>query len=229
MNVVVRDMTLPSLIDRASKALLGARSSAEILEARDMASVAYTTAKAMARIGKAKNAHDAVVAAAHRAQADALEIEAGAKRRLADEYDAAQERGEVSPHGGRHTPTFPEGKLASAEDVGLSHKVIYEARKLRDAEQRSPGKTRSALDALLEEGKEPTKAALRRKILREDGEYEFSSKELSARDRGSFLLRAQEAKGFAFYKGKVDAKLVEFARGTATAWCELVETLEKQL
>jgi hypothetical protein len=32
---------------------------------------------------------------AHRAQADALEIEAGAKRRLADEYDAAQERGEV--------------------------------------------------------------------------------------------------------------------------------------
>ena len=30
-----------------------------------------------------------------RAQADALEIEAGAKRRLAVEYDAAQERGEV--------------------------------------------------------------------------------------------------------------------------------------
>ena len=31
------------------------------------------------------------IAAAHRAQADALEIEAGAKRRLADEYDAAQD------------------------------------------------------------------------------------------------------------------------------------------
>jgi hypothetical protein len=30
-----------------------------------------------------------------RAQADAIEIEAGAKRRLADEYDAAHERGEI--------------------------------------------------------------------------------------------------------------------------------------
>jgi hypothetical protein len=37
-----------------------------------------------------------MAAAVHRAQADALEIEAKAKRRLADEYDAAQERGEVA-------------------------------------------------------------------------------------------------------------------------------------
>ncbi|MEY9532152.1 hypothetical protein [Sinorhizobium fredii] len=36
------------------------------------------------------------IAAAHRAQADALEIESTAKRRLADAYDAAQERGEVA-------------------------------------------------------------------------------------------------------------------------------------
>ena len=36
-----------------------------------------------------------MVAAAFRAQADALEIEALAKRRLADEYDAPQERGEL--------------------------------------------------------------------------------------------------------------------------------------
>jgi hypothetical protein len=34
--------------------------------------------------------------AAFRAQADALEIEALAKRRLADEYDAEQKRGEVA-------------------------------------------------------------------------------------------------------------------------------------
>ena len=39
--------------------------------------------------------HDTVVAAAHRAQADALEIEAGAKRRLADECDGAQQRGRL--------------------------------------------------------------------------------------------------------------------------------------
>jgi hypothetical protein len=41
----------------------------------------------------------ALIAAAHRAQADALEIEAQAKRRLADEYDAAQDRGEVAVRG----------------------------------------------------------------------------------------------------------------------------------
>ena len=48
------------------------------------------------RFQRAKAAHDDLIAATHRAQADALEIEALAKRRLADEYDAAQERGEVA-------------------------------------------------------------------------------------------------------------------------------------
>jgi hypothetical protein len=44
--------------------------------------------------------NDELIAKAHRAQADALEIEAMAKRRLADEYDAAQLRGEVRKDGG---------------------------------------------------------------------------------------------------------------------------------
>ena len=89
-------LALTALIDRASAALAGARSAAEILEARDMASVAYDAAKKAARLGNAKRAHDELISAAYRAQADALEIEAQAKRRLADEYDAAQERGEVA-------------------------------------------------------------------------------------------------------------------------------------
>lgn len=38
--------------------------------------------------------------ATHRTQADALEIEARAKRRLADEYDAAQEHGEEPTRAG---------------------------------------------------------------------------------------------------------------------------------
>ena len=37
-------------------------------------------------------------------QADALTIEARAQTRLADEYDAAQERGEVQKHGGQGIP-----------------------------------------------------------------------------------------------------------------------------
>ena len=87
------------LVDRASAALSNARSAAEVLEARDMADFAYDTAKRAARLQKAKGAHDELIAAAHRAQAGALEIEAQAKRRLADEYDTAQQRGELKKVG----------------------------------------------------------------------------------------------------------------------------------
>ena len=83
-------LALPALVDRAAAVLSNARSSAEVLEARDMASVAYDAAKKAARFAKAKNAADSLIAAAHRAQADALTIEAQANGRLADEYDAAQ-------------------------------------------------------------------------------------------------------------------------------------------
>lgn len=59
-----------------------------------------------------------VAAAAHRAQADAVEIEAQANRRLADEYDAAQERGFCVlvlwfRHAGR-TATRPQAAYALA-------------------------------------------------------------------------------------------------------------------
>jgi hypothetical protein len=66
-------------------------------------------------------------------RADALEIGAGAKRRLADEYDAAQERGEVvGRKGGRRTLTDDKG---SSKDVGLSYEQIHEARAVRDGYQ----------------------------------------------------------------------------------------------
>ena len=91
---------LPGLIERAASMLSGAKTAAEVLEAREAAGLAYDIAKRTARLQTAKSAHDDLVAAAHRAQADALEIEAAAKRRLADEYDAAQARGEVKRNGG---------------------------------------------------------------------------------------------------------------------------------
>lgn len=151
--------SLPSLIDRAANALVNARSSAEVLEARDMASVAYDAAKKAARLSKAKGAHDALIAAAHRAQADALEIEAGAKRRLADEYDAAQDRGEVATRADQNL--LPEQKKVSVAEIGLTHKDIHEARIIRDAEEADPGIVRRTLDEKLAAGEEPTKAALR--------------------------------------------------------------------
>ena len=155
---------LPALIDRASKALAGARTSAEILEARDMASVIYDTAKKAARLAKAKGAHDALIAAAHRAQADALEIEAGAKRRLADEYDAAQERGEIVGRKGGGDSTVPQRNAATAADIGLSRKDIHDARQIRDAENADPGIVKRTLDQAINAGKEPTKAKLRKAV-----------------------------------------------------------------
>lgn len=161
MQLTTSSSNLPSLIDRASAVLASARTSAEILEAREIATMAYDMAKRSARLQKAKRAHDELIAATHRAQADALEIEALAKRRLADEYDAAQERGEVST-GGRPKETVPEqnGYVATVEDIGLTRKDIYEARQIRDAEEANPGIVRDTLDSILASGQEPTRAAV---------------------------------------------------------------------
>jgi len=60
-------------------------------------------------------------------------------RRLADEYGAAQERGEVA------RPSKVEG-LATAGDIGLSHRNIHDARAVRDAETADPGIVRRVLD-----------------------------------------------------------------------------------
>ncbi|NEJ95261.1 hypothetical protein G7039_09085 [Rhizobium leguminosarum] len=156
---------LPSLINRAASQLANAVSAAEVLEARHAASLAYDAAKKAARFAKAKGAHDQLIAAAHRAQADALEIEATAKRRLADEYDAAQERGEVAgPSDGDHRRSDRE-RLPTAADIGLSRKDVHEARQIRDAEKADPGVIRRTLDEKIDSGEEPTKAALRKAVV----------------------------------------------------------------
>ncbi|MBD3788631.1 MAG: hypothetical protein IE922_17030 [Sphingomonadales bacterium] len=157
---------LPSLIDRAASMLSGAKTAAEVLEARDMAGFAYDVAKRAARLQRAKSAHDDLVAAAHRAQAHALEIEACAKRRLADEYDAAQARGEVfGAHNGARNRVEGSNAIAATADLGLRRDQIHEARQLRDAEAADPGIVRRALDDRLERGEEPTRAALRKMVV----------------------------------------------------------------
>lgn len=109
---------------------------------------------------------DAADITVYRAQADALEIESMAKRRLADEYDAAQERGEIAK-GSVRTDIVPEQndvRPATAAEIGLSRKEIYEARQIRDAEDAEPGIVRRTLDRLVESGEQPTNAAVRRVI-----------------------------------------------------------------
>lgn len=157
--------TLPVLINRAVEALEAARTSAEVLEARDMARAAYDAAKSAGRIAKAKTAHDSILADVHRAQAHATFIRARAEMRLAEEYDAAQDRGEIARQGQR-TDLIPDGKkVPTPQDVGISPKDIHEGRKLREAESAEPGLIRRSLDAMIERGEEPTRAALKREVI----------------------------------------------------------------
>ena len=160
------DQDLPGLIERAATMLSGAKTAAEVLEAREAAGLAYDIAKRAARLKSAKTAHDDLIAAAHRAQADALEIEAAAKRRLADEYDAAQARGEVAKGSVRTdiVDVSNDVRPATSADLGLRRDQIHEARQLRDAENAEPGIVRRTLDERLEHGEEPTRTALRKMV-----------------------------------------------------------------
>lgn len=159
---LVSQQTLPGLVQQAAQQLASATSAAEVLEARDTARAVYDAAKSAARFAKAKGAADELIAKAHRAQADALEIEAMAKRRLADEYDAAQERGEVKA--ANNAKTTSNAEAVSVADIGLTHKDIHEARQIRDAEEANPGIVRETLDAVLSAGAEPTRAAVNRAV-----------------------------------------------------------------
>jgi hypothetical protein len=157
--------TLPSLIDRATQALANARTAAEVLEARDMARMAYDAAKSFSRMEQAKRAHDTLIAEVYRAQANALAIEARAKMRLAEEYDAAQDRGEVQKLGGQLPRGVDVHNTPSAADLGIRRDEIHEARQFRDAERADPGIIDRTISGMIERGEEPTKAALRREVI----------------------------------------------------------------
>lgn len=152
---------LPALVRSAATKLAAAESSAEVLDARRDATAAYDAAKLAGRMAKAKQAHDEVITAVYRAQADALEIESVAKRRLADEIDAARP---VEARNGGRPKTVPDENGFTAAEVGLTRKEIHEARTVRDAEETDPGVTRRALDEIVQRGEEPTRAALKREI-----------------------------------------------------------------
>ena len=84
--------------------------------------------------------------------------------RLADEYDAAQARGEVKRNGGDRS-SVEDHNTASTADLGLRRDQIHEARQFRDAEAADPGIVRRTLDDRLERGEEPTRAALRKMVV----------------------------------------------------------------
>ena len=157
--------SLPSLVSRAAEVLASATSSAEVLEAKDLASAAYDAAKSAGRMKAVKDAHDDLLVKVYRAQADALIIESQAKSRLADEYDAAQERGEVQKLGGQGKRGVQVSNTPSSDDLGINRREIHEARQVRDAVKAKPDILEKTTDELIEQGLEPTKARIREAVL----------------------------------------------------------------
>lgn len=153
-------------LKRGATFLANATTAAELLEASAAYSAAYDEAKRLNRLAAAKGAHDEVIANIHRAQAEALEGEASAKRLLADAYDAAQPK--EARLGGR-PKTVPDGNGFTAAEAGLSRKAIHEARIIRDAEVAHPGIVKETIDAAVAAGEEPTRAKVRRAALKSAG------------------------------------------------------------
>src|SRR5512134_1173801 len=140
--------SLPALIDRARTRLAEARTSAEVLEARAAAKAALHYAK--------------LLEAANETQADCLSIIKRAELRMADEIDAAQQRGEVAradAHG-RGIQSSVRGadtRPATYEELGLTRQRVAEWRELRDAGE-------SVIDDAIQaaEGRAPTNGDVQR-------------------------------------------------------------------
>lgn len=152
---------LPAIVERA-RALLDA---GDVAAARLLAGEAYARSKRAAKLarrgGERFAAAEQLIAKAHRLQGEALLIEARAKIRLADEWDAAEQAGHTLK--GR-PKSVPDGNAFSAAEAGLSRKEIHDARKLRDAERASPGIIEQAIAGRLEAKLEPSRAAVSRGI-----------------------------------------------------------------
>jgi phage N-6-adenine-methyltransferase len=145
--------TLPVLIDRARGRLAEARTSAEVLEARAAAKAALHYAK--------------LQKAANETQADCLAMIKRAEIRMADEIDAAQQRGEINRKGGNrgnqyvgNPRTSGFGKISYA-DLGLDDRRVAEWRELRDAGAQVVDQ---AIQTALDENRAPTSADIQRAV-----------------------------------------------------------------
>jgi hypothetical protein len=162
MNEITKPKDLVALIEQAAAALSKATTAAEVLDAKRMASATYAAVKDFARH---KSAHDEVLAACRQAMADAIDIEHHASCRLAEEYDAAQARGDVKGHGNKKKSEVSKENLTpTLKDIGLTKKQVFEARAELAAEKANPGFVRKLVDDQVLAGKEPTKAAVKRAI-----------------------------------------------------------------
>lgn len=158
---------LTPMIRRAADALAKATTASEISDVVDQAALVYDAAKVSSSFLKKQAAQVEVIAACHQAMGDAMNIKARAQFRLADEYEAAQARGELATqsHGGANIPHgVPNENTVplTSSDVGLSRKMMHEARIVRDAERAEPGIVAKTIDAILQKGEAPQYADVKR-------------------------------------------------------------------
>lgn len=163
MNIALTSIDasdLPNIISRAM-ALFNA---GDVIAARDLARAGWEMGHVAAKFATSER----LIAKARQLQGDALLIECRAKVKIADEWDAAQARGEAATGGrpkkggkGGNSETVMESNGFTAEQAGLTRQEIFEARRLRDAEKKTPGIAERAIAARLAAGFEPTRAVVR--------------------------------------------------------------------
>lgn len=138
--------SIPSLIDRASKRLSEAKTSAEVLEAKAAAELALHYAK--------------VTKAANESHADCLRIITRAEIRMANEVDRGQAAGEVAKRGGDRQSNVPASDNgAKLSELGISRQRVNEWRKVAEAGEE---KVEQAISEALADGRAPTKADVHR-------------------------------------------------------------------
>jgi hypothetical protein len=147
---------------------------------------------------------------------------------------------QIAPPSGGHQPQ-EKGIKKLARDLGIERTDVQRAVKVASISEEAQQAARDAgLDdnrtALLLVAKESTPEAQVAKVA-EITEEKTKSAALRQRrerneelqhEREAFLLRADEARDWAFYTGKADAELIELAKATAAAWRALVEKLEQE-
>jgi DNA N-6-adenine-methyltransferase (Dam) len=138
---------LPALIDRATRCLAEARTSAEVLEAKAAAEAALHYAK--------------ITKAANETQANCLRMIIRAETRMADEIDRGQANGEVARADGSTNQWVSEARTATFEDLGIDRRRVAEWREIRDA---GPAFVEKVITRVLAEDRAPTKADIRRAV-----------------------------------------------------------------
>jgi hypothetical protein len=209
--------SLGSLIQHARKALDGAKSYTQVLEARAEADTVYTAARLTARLSKVKDAHNAVQEKCRVLMGDAIQLEVLCQIKLADEIDLAQANGQLRTQGDNSRDNEkarnPTGK-AGLPDIGLTGDAVHRARIVRDASLARPGFVRELIEEKLRNAQAPTRRQVQQ-----------AAKEISGKRRP---LKAPRRTMKAPANGGTEAELPTVAIGDVAAILALADRVRSR-